>query len=224
MIKRDYKIGAIPILLILVIVFVIIDVLVIVGGSAAVGSVAGTFSREGTPAEGGVLQEQELGPIPPSCNGIVEQAARYTEFGIGYSQISHCGPNTIGPEGVTSVDCSGYASRVYRDVGLFEENTCLTTIGIANSSYLQRIAKDEATARQVAEPGDLILFGLGDADGPPQHDHNSHVVIYAGRNQAYESGGREGRIGPHFSPDNVWGGKRQLYGVYRAKYCQSSNP
>lgn len=220
--EKIFKKGAAQILLILVIIFVIIDILVIGGGSLAQGSVAGSYSREGTPTEEGIISEDTLiGPIPPSCNGILEKTQEYIGQGIIYSQTNHCGPaDTFGPEAVTGLDCSGYASRVYRDAGLFENyNWCLNTVGLAYSSQLIRIAKDIETAKEVAEPGDLILFGLGDPDGPPQHSGASHVVIYAGNDTAYESGGRGGGGGPHFTSTNVWVG-RELYGVYRARHCE----
>lgn len=203
----------------IVLALVLILLFTPLAGSATMGSVFGAHAREGTIPEGGSYN-QDLGPIPQSCNGVIGKARDYINKGIEYSQKmppDHCAGPGIGPESVQYIDCSGYASRVYRDAGLFSQNVCLNTVGLAYSGQLTRIATDVATAKQVAEPGDILLFGLGSPSGSPTKTSASHAVIYAGNDTAYESGGSGG--GPHFSSSNVWGHGRVLYGVYRAQTC-----
>jgi len=205
----------------IVIILIAIVILSALFSGQAAGAMFGAFAREGTPAEG-TSATGTLGPIPPSCNGILSKAQDY--IGINYSQDQpRCGGNGIGRDQmtVTYIDCSGYVSRVYRDAGLFPLGTCHDTSSLAVFSQLQKIAGegDTATAKQVAEPGDIILFGL--TGNPPTKMTNSrgssmaHAVIYAGSNQAYESTTADGIDGVRFSADNVWGGGRYLYGVFR---------
>lgn len=106
---------------------------------------------------------------------IIEQAKKYA--GIPYSQASHCGPNTFGPTGVWAVDCSGFISRVYRDLGLFQKGACVSTATIPNFSDLEEIS-----ASQV-QTGDLVLSCCP-----------GHVVIYVSGNvtkkfNTWQSGG-----------------------------------
>jgi len=113
---------------------------------------------------------------------IIDQVKLYA--GLPYSQDSHCGPNTIGPSGVSAVDCSGLASRVYRDLGLFPSGTCFRTATIRDGSatalnYLQEIKAEEVRT------GDLIFSGTGST---------GHVVIFVsgnvlGKFTVWESGG-----------------------------------
>lgn len=100
------------------------------------------------------------------AGSIVEQAKKYA--GIPYSQAVHCGPNTVGPSGVTAVDCSGFVSRVYRDLKLFQPGTCYDTLGLTTSSNLQEISAPEVRA------GDLVI---SDIHGGHKGDQ-AHVVIY----------------------------------------------
>lgn len=159
--------------------------------------------------------------VGATCGSIIPAAQSYLNKGIGYwkeDSGSHCGPDTIGPTGVNKVDCSGYITRIYRDVGLFSKGTCEYTVSLAQTSKLKRIATTVAEAKLVMKPGDIILFGLGNPSGSPTKGDNSHAVLYGGKSGSqdivYESGGRRGG-GPKKSIYNVFG-SRQLYGVYRA--------
>lgn len=102
---------------------------------------------------------------------IINQAQKYV--GIPYKQEGgHCGPDTVGLSGVTYLDCSGYASRVYHDIGLFPQSPfnewCHDTLTITNSKYLTEITADQV------RPGDIVISDvIGDVKGPL-----AHAVIY----------------------------------------------
>jgi cell wall-associated NlpC family hydrolase len=99
-----------------------------------------------------------------SCSeSIIEQAKKYA--GIPYSQDEHCGPPTLGPAGVTALDCSGFVSRVYRDLGLFPESTCLTTKTVPGFSYLKEVSANEIKTGDLVLsccPGHVVLYVSGD--------------------------------------------------------------
>ena len=96
---------------------------------------------------------------------IIQQAAKYKNIVYGVYG-SHCGPATIGRSSDNmKIDCSGFTSRVYRDLGLAPQGWCETTATIlAGDSNLVEIP-----ASQIQQ-GDLIVsFKPG---------QQRHVVIY----------------------------------------------
>ena len=125
-----------------------------------------------------------------ACNQrIITQASKYD--GILYSQgwnkstypaecrtrsRGHCytAAENKGPEGVQCLDCSGFASRVYRDLGILPLAPTDPSAGwchhvaaiIANRSYFYEISAQDIL------PGDLVTNGSG-SEGDPMH-----VVIY----------------------------------------------
>lgn len=159
-----------------------------------------------------------------SSGDIVSAAEAYLNRGIRYSKAAslRCGPkNSTGPNGVIALDCSGYVSRVYHDAGFLSSNWCQNTTDIAlDSRDYMRIATSVTQAKSILQPGDVILFGLGNPYGAPDHGDNSHAVIFGGMSGSneivYESTTSHGISGPRKSIYNVFGGGRQLYGVYRA--------
>jgi cell wall-associated NlpC family hydrolase len=108
------------------------------------------------------------GTITGCGQSIISDAAQYQ--GIPYGHDNHCGSSsTTGPNGVRNLDCSGFASRVYRDAGLAPKGWCIDTAELRAddsdvSSVLQQISSSQI------QPGDLVSSGSGDSDG--------HVVIY----------------------------------------------
>jgi hypothetical protein len=148
-------------------------------------------------------------PSPQCGAAIISQASKYS--GIAYSQNWHCGPSTFGPSGILATDCSGLASRVYRDVGLAEKGWCIATADLRSNSGSVRKYLIEITASQVAT-GDLISSGSGDT---------GHVVIFVsgnplGRFYVWQSGGGGSsrvRYGSRNAKSN------QQY--WRAKKCQN---
>jgi hypothetical protein len=204
--------------------------------SSATGSIFGSHAREGTPAEGTGEDAGLTGPVPPSCNGVADKATAYLNRGIIYSQASpRCGGSGIGPEEmlVNFIDCSGYASRVYRDAGLLMISFCQDTVGLAVTSALVKVTGNSSEAQSLAEPGDIILTGLRytsssgvekiEACGGERGCHSvAHAVIYAGGGHVYESGW--GNQGPHYSAGTVWTrfNRSPFFGLYRAKNCSGS--
>lgn len=96
---------------------------------------------------------------------IIEQAKKYV--GIPYCDGcgTHCGPNTIGPAGVSAVDCSGFISRVYRDLGLFPEGTCLTVATLSSYSNLKEISASEIKTGDIVtsySPNHVVIYVSGD--------------------------------------------------------------
>jgi len=199
---------------------VICLVLIFIAISSVVASAAYMGDRMGAMSGSGMITKPGTsGPTTNNgvgCGDIISAAQSYLNLGIGYSKINHCGPNTIGPSGVTAIDCSGYVSRALRDAGDLPPTACLSTGTIVTSSYFDKIAGDVSTARSVMQPGDVLVFSVGDP-------HNAHTVIYGGSSGStdtiYESGGHGG--GPHVSDYNVFSG-RQLSGVYRNQGCVSA--
>lgn len=91
--------GAISILLILVIVFVILDILVIGGGSAALGSMAGAFSREGTPSEDGRITAEGYSSVDPSGIGCAN-VPLFRQNEEPWKSVPYgCGGTTVGSSG-----------------------------------------------------------------------------------------------------------------------------
>jgi len=163
------------------------------------------------------------------CGDVMSAAEQYLNIGIKYKKTAqHCGPEGTGPTGVITLDCSGYASRSYHDAGQLPDSGyyswCKDTLGIATASFYTRVAKSVDEAKSVLQPGDIMLFGMGSNPDKPQKTGDSHAVIFGGFSGSqeiiYESGGRGG--GPHRSVYNVFGGGRDLYGVYRTSGC--TNP
>lgn len=209
---------------IVVAVLAFLSILIFVMAAVMIGD------RSGAGSGAGMVGTGPTGPSGAGCSDVLAAAEQYINRGIGYSQNAslRCGPrNSTGPQGVVALDCSGYISRAYHDAGqLSNSGWCLNTVGIASStSNYTRIAADIPSARANMQPGDVLLFGLGNPSGPPTKTSSSHAVIYGGKSGTtdivYESGGRGG--GPHRSVYNVFGGGRQLYGVYRSKGCQATN-
>ena len=153
-----------------------------------------------------------------SCSNIISNATAY--FGLPYHHAG-CGPNTVGPAGVTALDCSAYSSRVYHDSGVTPTTGwCATTAVIPGASFLTLVSSDVNTAKKSVQPGDLILMP-------------GHVVMYGGESgnvqSIYESSGEHAgpnhnqNIGPHLAHYNIWsqvGRAGGLVGVYRAKSCK----
>lgn len=127
---------------------------------------------------------------------IIAQAQKYV--GIPYKQIGgHCGPNTIGPSGVTFVDCSGFVSRVYRDLGLLSPNACYDTLDLTTRpSDFQEIS-----ASQI-QTGDVVISGIVNGVKSSQ----AHAVIYVSGDVTkkftiWESGGGgDDRVGEALRP------------------------
>lgn len=147
--------------------------------------------------------------IAGTCGqSIIDQAKLYA--GIPYYDDSglHCGPNTLGPNGVKTIDCSGLVSRVYRDLGLFPPGTCFTTEEIRNGSAAALKNLEEIKAEEV-RTGDLIFSCCP-----------GHVVIFVSGNVkskfvVWESGGGgTGKVAQEtrYAHDN------QRY--FRAKNCR----
>lgn len=204
-------------MLIVMVIVGFIAAIIFVAGFAMFGDRTGVGSNMGMV---GVNNNGTTGPVG-ACSDVLSAAETYLNRGIVYGQSGQrCGPlDTTGPTGVVNLDCSGYASRSYHDAGqLPDSGWCLNTSGIASSSNYTRVATDVSSARSVMQPGDILLFGLGSS--------SAHAVIYGGPSGSadivYESGGRGG--GPHRSVYNVFGGGRQLYGVYRSKGCANTTP
>lgn len=132
---------------------------------------------------------------------IIAQAKKYAGIAWG----GHCGTkNTIGPEGVTELDCSGYVSRVYNDLGLIPNatNGCLSTYIISDSPDLKEITASEV------QTGDIIV----------SYNPN-HACIYVSGDvtrkfTVWQSGG-DGKNVHESLRDNR---KNQRY--FRAKKCE----
>lgn len=212
-------------IIIAIIIMAVILLFTILLAAAMIGDRTGAGSGSKDP--GGTGEKVADEPIVPGgCTDVITAARSYLGRGIYYSRDGgRCGPaNSKGPEGVRYMDCSGYASRVYRDAGLLAMNACLDTAAFARSGSFQLIATSIAQAKTVWKPGDFILFDLGPPGGPLHKGPLAHIVIFGGQsggNQIiYESGGSGG--GPHVSTHNVFGGKRasRFSGVFRAvKVC-----
>lgn len=133
------------------------------------------------------------------CNErIIAQASLYN--GILYRQFptstSHCAPlaKSFGPDEIKDknyrLDCSGFASRVYRDLGIFppeyKRGWCHSTSTILFSPFLREISASDV------KPGDLIVSG-SPVGGPGP----GYVVIFASgeprsRFQIWHEGGCPG--------------------------------
>jgi hypothetical protein len=229
MILKNKKPGSIAILIACV-VLVFLAISSIVCGAGTVSDRTGVQKEESTITNGNDNTNAPI--VPGGCSDVITKARDYLNRGIRYPKqfelSRRCGlSNSKGPIGVTVMDCSGYASRVYRDAGLLAMNACLDTAAFAYSRSFQRIATTPAQAKTLWQPGDYLLFGLGDPSGPVRKDPNyAHIVMFggsSGNNQIiYESGGSGG--GPHVSTYNVFGGGRggRFYGLYRAtKDCSA---
>jgi len=117
---------------------------------------------------------------------IIIQASSYA--GIRYSQgrqkdpadcrpwnRAHCYPTApgFGPEGVGCVDCSGLASRVYRDLGLLPTEPLLTPQGwcfnsrsLSLSPYLYKVPIENAQKGDLVWiPGHVSIFKEGHING-----------------------------------------------------------
>jgi len=128
--KKIFKKGVVPILLILVILFVLIDILIILGGSAAVGAMAGSFSREGTPSENGIISGEDYGNILPSGLGCAS-VPLYRQNQEPWASVSYgCGGTTISSSGcgVTS------AAMVLKYYGVDTNPAILANLSL-NSGY-----------------------------------------------------------------------------------------
>lgn len=155
-------------------------------------------------------------PYDPVISGdIIANAKNYLGHGIYYSQKGNrCGPKTLGPAGVVSLDCSSYVWRVYRDSGA-TSSSCWFTATIVTDSKLTKIANDADSGKKVARPGDIIIYGNRTSSGAYIHDNKkSHAAIYAGNGDIYETSSG----GPKLSPGRAWEKhKAPVFGVYRAK-------
>ncbi|AKM82271.1 TPA: hypothetical protein DD449_04225 [Candidatus Berkelbacteria bacterium] len=224
--KIHYDRGVVWIL-IAVVAMAFILIIMMVTAAAMIGDRTGSGSGSSSP--GGSSEETDAPIVAGGCSDVITAARTYLNKGIRYSQEGgRCGPaNSKGAAGVTYMDCTGYASRVYRDAGLLPMNTCLYTVSFASSSSFQRIATTQAQAKTLWQPGDFLLFGMGSASGPAKKTPFSHIVLFGGESGTkqiiYESGGSGG--GPHVSTYNVFGGGRgsRFYGLYRpTRDCASS--
>lgn len=215
--KKSHR-GIIPIL-IAVAVIILLSIGLIAAAAIMVGDRTGAGSGSSDPSG---AAETDAPIVEGGCSDAITAARSYLNKGIYYSQAGgRCGPsNSKGPDGVRYMDCSGYISRVFRDAGLMTMNSCINTVGFAYSSSFQRIATTPEQAKSLWQPGDFLLFGLGNPAGSPIHSDYSHIVMFGGssggRQIIYESGGSGG--GPHVSIYNVFGGGRagRFYGLYRA--------
>jgi cell wall-associated NlpC family hydrolase len=161
--------------------------------------------------------------IPGGCGGVVQNAFNYLGNQIKYSQQApHCGPNTKGPSGIRTLDCSGYTSRAYHDAGLVNGNYgqwCFRTASLPTNNQFVLATNNAAIARQILQPGDLILI-------------KGHVVIYGGKSPnnkwvIYEStpsprstgGGPIRRVYSDYISWSIQNG-HGFTGIYRAKSCK----
>jgi hypothetical protein len=162
---------------------------------------------------GGCIATEPTAPIPAgSCSNILTKAQSY--FGIDYNEANpHCGNlNTSGPSNVKWLDCSGFTSRSYHDAGVSPASGwCVTTPTIPNTSFLKQIANNVTSAKQLNQPGDMILM-------------NGHVVMFGGLNSkgvpiVYESSTYG--TGPHQKAYDIYkyAFGRGFKGLYRSKSC-----
>lgn len=184
-----------------------------VGGRQGANHTGEMVTGEDSGTSGG--GEEVTGPIPPSCGGVIEKAQAYLNRSphIVYSQRQpHCGSfRDYGPGGITWLDCSGFASRAYRDAGL--NTSCFTTMSIRSNSQFVKVASTVAQAKNILSPGDLIVI-------------EGHVVIFVGWSGSsmtvYEStpSGLPGG-GPIKRVYRDYFGRygRRFVGVYRSTKC-----
>lgn len=126
--EKIFKKGAAPILLILVILFVIIDILVIGGGSALQGSVAGSYSREGTPTESGIINYDDYGNVLPSGFGCAN-VPLYRQNQEPWASISYgCGGTTLSSSGCGIVS----AAMVLTYWGIDTDPAALANLSLNN--------------------------------------------------------------------------------------------
>jgi len=153
-------------------------------------------------------------------NKIINAAKSYLNKGIAYSQEQpHCGPSAIGyTSAIDTLDCSGYVSRVYKDVGLVPVNYCQNTLGITHdSTNFIRIASNITEGKNSAQVGDIIIYGQRLPNGNFDKNDHSHAAIYAGNENIYEM--TRGKNVPRLTTGRAWdyGKSNPVYGVYRAK-------
>ncbi len=153
-------------------------------------------------------------------NKIINVAQSYLNKGITYSKKQpHCGPSTLGyTDDVRTLDCSGYASRVYRDVELVPKNYCQNTLGITqDSTNFVKIASNTEEGKRMARVGDIIIYGQRLANGNFDLNKHSHAAIYAGNENIFEM--TKGASVPKLTTGRAWdyGDSNPVYGVYRAK-------
>jgi hypothetical protein len=197
----------------LLILVVILVMAVVCGLPSSGGNFAGVASTDeslANPISRGPSATTPIisGPISGKCGpAILHQASKYA--GVCYSKDYHCANgipleklqrwdcNGKGP----GVDCSGFVSRVYRELGLFPPNACYNTTDILSGRvpYLQEIS-----ASQI-QTGDLVV-------NPATEGSAAHVVIYIfgdvrKKFLVWEAGGGDPILGS--------GTKRQVRQAYR---------